>query len=360
MECSYDLTVCSCATTEYQWLTNLSHVYLPRECLAPAVLYSVDLLVCLVVLGLNIVSICQKKTDFLMRAFIYETIPITVLLVIYWLNNIPAFFTPTAASMEGFCNYMRNIFMGTQGTAGCLLIIAICGCSISIILLLKVCNTCCTCCTRRRPRRNQSMLQRVCLEVVLVVLLFVVPVLIYVVISIVLHSFCYVHLINIICVSIGILSFFLSFITDFVLLIWVCPVNIQLQRQRRVAVNKDIGIFWIHSLFAAIVSAVSFFNDHLYMYPDTCETHKVMLVLLTLIALFPLCVFVYIRYSHHISTRELNRQARNLRRHGIQTAGIQTVPPSTRVSLPSDTAAHAPNFLSPSTAEPTDVTPLLN
>ena len=36
-----------------------------------------------------------------------------------------------------------------------------------------------------------------------------------------------------------------------------------------------------------------------------------------------------------------------------------TVSPSTRVSLPSDTAAHAPNFLSPSSAEPTDVTPLL-
>ena len=36
-----------------------------------------------------------------------------------------------------------------------------------------------------------------------------------------------------------------------------------------------------------------------------------------------------------------------------------TVSLSRRVSLPSDTAAHAPNFLSPSTAEPTDVTPLL-
>ena len=36
-----------------------------------------------------------------------------------------------------------------------------------------------------------------------------------------------------------------------------------------------------------------------------------------------------------------------------------TAPPSTRVSLPSDTAAHAPNFLSPSTAEPTEVTPLI-
>ena len=36
-----------------------------------------------------------------------------------------------------------------------------------------------------------------------------------------------------------------------------------------------------------------------------------------------------------------------------------TAPPSTRVSLPSDTAAHAPNFLSPSTAELTEETSLL-
>ena len=36
-----------------------------------------------------------------------------------------------------------------------------------------------------------------------------------------------------------------------------------------------------------------------------------------------------------------------------------TAPPSTRVNLPSDTAEHAPNFLSPSTAEPTEVTVLL-
>ncbi len=37
-----------------------------------------------------------------------------------------------------------------------------------------------------------------------------------------------------------------------------------------------------------------------------------------------------------------------------------TNPPSTRVSLPTDTAEHAPNFLSPSTAEPSEVTPLIN
>ena len=38
----------------------------------------------------------------------------------------------------------------------------------------------------------------------------------------------------------------------------------------------------------------------------------------------------------------------------IEVATHPTVPPSERVSLPSDTALHAPNFLSPSTAGPTE------
>ncbi len=37
-----------------------------------------------------------------------------------------------------------------------------------------------------------------------------------------------------------------------------------------------------------------------------------------------------------------------------------TVPPSSRVSLPTDTAAHALDFLSPSSAGPTETTDLVN
>ena len=48
----------------------------------------------------------------------------------------------------------------------------------------------------------------------------------------------------------------------------------------------------------------------------------------------------------------------------VQLNNVETVPPtaptSTRVSLPSDTAEHALNFLSPSTAEPTENTPLID
>ena len=66
------------------------------------------------------------------------------------------------------------------------------------------------------------------------------------------------------------------------------------------------------------------------------------------------------RYSVRRSARENRNAVNDNERGNLQTAGLQTAPSSTRVSLPSDTAAHAPNFLSPSTAEPTDVTPLLD
>ncbi len=44
----------------------------------------------------------------------------------------------------------------------------------------------------------------------------------------------------------------------------------------------------------------------------------------------------------------------------VPVTNLHTNPPSTRVSLPTDTAEHAPNFLSPSTAEPSEVTLLIN
>ena len=58
----------------------------------------------------------------------------------------------------------------------------------------------------------------------------------------------------------------------------------------------------------------------------------------------------------------ITRHVRFANRADIETAGpgLRTAPPSTRVSLPTDTADHAPNFLSPSTAEPSEVTPLIN
>ena len=72
---------------------------------------------------------------------------------------------------------------------------------------------------------------------------------------------------------------------------------------------------------------------------------------------FPLLVFGYMWYSFRSKTRRVFAN-----RADIETAGpgLRTAPPSNRVILPTNTADHAPNFLSPSTASPSEVTPLIN
>ena len=118
---------------------------------------------------------------------------------------------------------------------------------------------------------------------------------------------------------------------------------------------KEIGIFLVH-LFETILAGLVYISFYIYVQAEAIG----LSIVLTPLSLFPLCVFVYMRYSFGTPPREDRCEGNN--RYDIQTAGgeLQTAPPSTRVSLPSDTTEHAPNFLSPSTAEPTDVTPLLN
>ena len=71
----------------------------------------------------------------------------------------------------------------------------------------------------------------------------------------------------------------------------------------------------------------------------------------------PLPFIVYIC----VTTRQQKDRITRIKELQLQAnTTCATSPPSTRVSLPSDTVKHALNFLSPSTAEPTDMTPLLN
>ena len=153
----------------------------------------------------------------------------------------------------------------------------------------------------------------------------------------------------------------LSFISDIILITWFTEARRLRPIIRRGTMLKEYFLFFAHMLVTIMTTLMCIFQWLL----TTSESESTILVVVgalmaqTLLALFPLCMFAYLRYSLRTSPRE-SRQEVNVDRHDFQTAGLQTAPPSTRVSLPSDTAEHAPNFLSPSTAEPTDVTPLLN
>ncbi len=68
----------------------------------------------------------------------------------------------------------------------------------------------------------------------------------------------------------------------------------------------------------------------------------------------PVSFGVYILMSIPSLQRKVTTKAQ------VPATNRHTNPPSTRVSLPTDTAEHAPNFLSPSTSGPSEVTPLIN
>ncbi len=71
-------------------------------------------------------------------------------------------------------------------------------------------------------------------------------------------------------------------------------------------------------------------------------------------AIAPISFGVYFIMSLPSLQRKVTTKAQ------VPVTNHHTNPPSTRVSLPTGTAEHAPNFLSPSTAEPSEVTLLIN
>ena len=83
---------------------------------------------------------------------------------------------------------------------------------------------------------------------------------------------------------------------------------------------KKIGIFLVHlfeSILAGLVYILFYVNAELI----TSEQAEVIgfSILLAPLSLFPLCVFVYMRYSFRIPPREDRHEGNN--RYEIQTAG---------------------------------------
>ena len=139
----------------------------------------------------------------------------------------------------------------------------------------------------------------------------------------------------------------LSPVVIVVLVGWFCTL-----KRKKLMANRYKIVFKETSLFVGfLVTFVSFWllSMAVAFVPNT-PLH------IASAALFPvsntvllLSFLVYMCVSIHQDVEERR----------IANDGLVTMPPSSRVSLPTDTAEHAPNFLSPSTAEPSEVTPLL-
>ncbi len=311
---------------------------LPDVYIAQAAVLSVVFPLSFVGTVLNIVFICRRKTNFLVRRIVYMTVITTLQLGALWLWSIPAF--KPDESMYNFCYQVERVYISVANI-GVNWIMAILVCSIYFTLVTKLCG----CFSRRRPWSDRSRFLLECIFVMITLL----PGLVFSVLG-----YLSIDIINTIALYLNLVIppalLLISFIGNVVLTIWFCTLW-RRQIARRRDVLKEIGIFFALFFFTLFVIGM----DISGYTPAIVITQ---IVISSFLSCFPLLVFGYMCYSFRSRTRHV----RFANRADIETAGpgLRTAPPSTRVSLPTDTADHAPNFLSPSTAEPSEVTPLMN
>ena len=151
----------------------------------------------------------------------------------------------------------------------------------------------------------------------------------------------------------NLVTFFLSIVCACVLLAWLCWLRTRrlLKAQMR-RVIKEVGV-WLVFLVVYCVLVIFLFNKIVVL--------KYVPPILNPIlhSFIPIIFFIYLCVSLRKTQKKTVIRYQAMEDEAfIQTAGLRTAPPSTRVSLPSNTSAHTPNFLSPS-EEFTNTSPLL-
>ena len=149
---------------------------------------------------------------------------------------------------------------------------------------------------------------------------------------------------------------------------WSCLVGFAGYEQDSFYDNKhefcsEIGLFIGLLLTCLVFWIYTFLHYYSVFYTDGNykAAEIVNIVLSVFLGSAPCVLFVYMCLSFRQVAEHVQAQNENENHDNNPfTTGLQTAPPSTRVSLPSDTADHAPNFLSPSGDEISEVTPLIN
>ena len=327
----------------------------------------------LVGLTAELIFVCKRKNTFLLRLYLYLSVAVTISVGVFSSFILIYFWSES----EVLCSIIQISQCYT--TIVELLVIF----SISIILLYKLGSSC------RLSQHKTVMVERPsqssqkCFEFVLVFLNFSIPAAIILPVMVVMEvksrvcflnikaSFsCYIEkelffeAILIFEMTAVILNVFLYLLCICVLLVWLCCLRSKhLLKARMKTVIKEVGTLLVvlvtYCVLAVLTELIALF-ERTGFYDSTVGKF----VLYMYSPLFPSCLpiafFVYIcicvcpQRKKTAACYQVKR-----RRTGIQTAGLQTAPPSTRVSLPSDTAEHAPNFLSPSGGDTSEVSPLL-
>ena len=335
----------------YPAYPDLDSTTLPNVYIAQAAVLSVVFPLSFIGTVLNIVFIviCRKKTNFLARRIVYITVVTTLQLGALWFWNIPAF--KRDDSWYQFCIYSATLYMSAATVSLWMMAILVCSIYFSLVTQLYGCS----CCFSRRLPWSDRFYFRLEVLLVMITLLIglVFGVLTYsiitsirLIIDIYTAALYYFFLLQLAIVLISVIGIII------LICIWCCTVR-RKQITRITAENVLIKseIVLLKSLLFFIVYFI--FSP---WFPADVQT-----IVATLISSIPLLIFgCYMCFGccmWYIRTRHV----KFANRADIETAGpgLQTAPPPTRVSLSTDKAEHAPNFLSPSTAEPSEVTPLI-
>ena len=317
---------------------------------------------------LDIIFICRIKTNFMVRLFVYLMVATTMELgaacprSIFMIHVIHQ-------SCTSINRQLVDLFFIIA--VYCLWVQAVTVCSIDVTLLTKIYKYTCGATSSTTTQchavascwRNRNLK---CMEALFLTVLFGLPVVITIIVltSIIessssiwsiSNSASSLHLIaaipvlfNLLC-NIGLIV---------VLPVWFFWLRRrQVARVRTRAVLKETGLF-VLLLFSTpfVWLFLNFWNSYL-----DSEIYSTA-ILSVFLGVLPYGLLVYMWLSFRSSARRVRivqNENRDLR-IPPRTTGLETAPQSTRVSLPTDTADHAPNFLSPSGDETTEVTPLLN
>ena len=313
-----------------------------------------------------LVFVCTKKNTFFLRLYIYLLIVVTMcvsadsayFLIYAWPEN------------DYLCKVLHTI------TAYCIVVEKVFVFSIDIILIYEVSSS------FRLSRRRNVLSQRLsrsnqkCLEVVFLALNFGIPAVALLTFMAVEHEpgLCFITVRHSVDCFLGegfvrkeylifevvplLLNSLLSFVCVCILLVWLCWLRTRfLLKAQMNKVIKEIGA-WLGFLVSYCVVGWVVEVAHISSSPAVKYIEFISYPLFQ--SCIPIAFFVYMCVSLCPSRKKRREVHLKVVRSTLQTAGLVTTPPSTRVSLPADTDAHAPDFLSPIEEEITEASPLLS
>lgn len=299
----------------------VANVTVPLVYFSQAIIFSLEFLLSVVGLILNILFLCQKSTTFFERIFVYVSIAVTPLVGISWLLGLPALLERTASVVE-FCEYIATQNVIVQESSYILWSTTVLSFSANFGLLLILSYYTFTCCGSSHEYSRSSTCRLCCktyscttimlvvLELVCITITFVLPILFAITVFEISQS----HeeytttitdvISKMLYVFPGALGF--SFFSGFVLIIWYYIHRKFISRRSRQQIVIKQGLFTLHLLVTLVLGLYCglIILGILKGLPGPGIGIGMILVV-TLLSAYPLCAFIYM-YMVWSSSQQIN------------------------------------------------------